>query len=207
MEFIKNNIFSYLILLGYEKSLNIISNDNTRIQLKKYLFSLKHSFFLGTISVFLLNKIISKKLYYNLLGYSNGYLLYDLIKCIESKDYQMIFHHIFMMITLVSPQLVSDNYIPNLDWIIGRIYICEFTNIFLYSYIMLSKLKYNNQLIMDFLKISTIISYIFLRVYNKTYIQYYLYVNEIYLCFYLMAPITLLNYYWFKKIISKSIRR
>ena len=206
MTFIKNSFYGLIIPWVYNNFLSLIKNTNTKLVLKEYLYSIKHSFFLGSISILSLYNLIGKQHYYSLLGFSNGYLIFDLIRAIKFKDYQMIFHHAFMMFTIISTQVVSDDYVPKLEWIMGRIYICEFTNIFLYSYIMLNKLQFKNKNIMNFLKITTVISYLFLRIYNFNYIQYYLFINRIYICFYLMLPITTINYYWFMKIISKSIK-
>lgn len=205
-KFIINSIHGFILPTIYNYLLDFIRNINTKTQLKDYLFSLKHSFFLGTSSVLLLNNFISKITFYNLLGYSNGYIIYDLINSIKKNDKQMIFHHVLMLITILSTQFVNEGYIPNLDWIMARIYICEFTNIFLYLYIMLTKLKYNNKNVMNFLKGNTLILYTFLRIYNFNYIQYYLFINNINICFYLMLPITFINHIWYYKIINKVIK-
>ena len=45
MTFIKNSFYGLIIPWVYNKFLSLIKNTNTKLVLKEYLYSIKHSFF------------------------------------------------------------------------------------------------------------------------------------------------------------------
>ena len=204
-KFAKNTVIGFILPNIYTLFFDTyIKNKILKQQLKKRAFSIQSAFFLGSMSVLYLQKKINQKQFYDAFGISNGSILLYYTTQLKKKDYPMIFHHLMMQLTILSTQILDNNFIPNLDLIMARIYLCEFTSIFLYPYMMLYKLNYKNKIIMNLLKICIAISFFLLRVCNFTNIQYYLYKHNISLCFYLMLPFTSLNYAWFYKIIKLS---
>ena len=170
-----------------------------------YIVSIINSIIMTFISICNLYNIISNQSWNILSGINQGYLYIDLYRCIKERDYSMLMHHLFMTFTLFSPMYIDylDMKDFNLNYVLSRIYICELTNVFLHSTIIMYKTDNTENILFKLCCILTIIGYITLRVYNFTWIEYYLYINEINICFILMMPITLLNYYWFYKLMKK----
>ena len=174
--FILSSILGAIInkyLYNYYEDYNKILFSN----FNSYMVAIINSIIMTFISMCNLYNIISNQSWNILSGINQGYLYIDLYRCIKEKDYSMLMHHLFMTFTLFSPMYIDylDMEYFNLNYVLSRIYICELTNV----------------------------SYITLRIYNFTWIEYYLYINEINICFILMMPITLLNYYWFYKLMKK----
>ncbi|MAH20681.1 MAG: hypothetical protein CMB96_04495 [Flavobacteriaceae bacterium] len=206
--FAKNTAIGFALPTIYDKFFDAyIKNKTLKQQLKLNLFSIQNSLFLGIMSMLYLQNKINQTQFYNAFGYSNGNIILYFLTKLNKKEYDMIFHHIMMQTTIISTQLLGNNYIPKLDWLMARIYLCEFTSVFLYTYMTLYKINYKNKAMLSFLKYGIATSYFFLRIYNFTFVQYYLYTHNIKSCFYLMLPFTGLNYLWFYKILKRSKRK
>ena len=197
-------IFNSLLgLFGYKRLYNLFKIYNKNIN--SYIISIINSIFTFSISLLNLYHKLDNSKWNSLIGFTQGYLYFDLFLSFKEKNIAMIVHHLFMSLTLFSPQYIDyiNIDIPNLNYILSRIYICEFSNVFLHTTVILYKLGKTNNKYFTLLKMLTLLSYITLRVYNFTWIEYYLFIKKYYICFYLMLPVTFLNYYWFLKLLMK----
>lgn len=201
-------MFLFNLFTGY-LILRIISNNLKNRDLQYYLPSIIHGCFLGGVSTLRLLELINNQQMMTYYQFSFGYILFDIIDNHSTYKIDMHAHHFLMLLSLSFPYLMEYNiFIKNEEiyYILARIYICEFTNIFLNGSILLYKLNYNNNILKIIFNSFAIISYFFLRIYNFTNIQYRLFshINEYFCQCIFFIPFLLLNYYWFFLILKKA---
>lgn len=171
------------------------------------IYALNHAVFFGSLCSAYKLGWISNNNFYNLLGISLGETLHDLLLVYKKKDYPMTIHHVFMTLSIVFPMLERYGLIqlPS-DYLkyFSQLYLCEWSNVFLNISYILYKNDLSHFSVFKYINYGLIGTYFPLRICNFTFIQYYLFTNKHYVIFGLMAPNTLLNYYWFYKLIQKA---
>ena len=211
-EFYRNSILGFPIFAieyYFFKTLN--GHDISQSKL-----GFTHALFMSIISLMHKGSFLNDQSFYNLLGYSFGFVIFDTYlyyKIIResNKDralnIQMGFHHLGMCLSYMYPLLnyysivdLPNYYVP----ILSSIYLSEISVLpFNICYISIKEKKTNTALF-KYSSICTLISYFLFRVVNFSYINYFLYRKNNY-SYVLFTPFVFLNYYWYYKIVKKAI--
>jgi hypothetical protein len=175
--------------------------------MEDYFLSIIHSLFLGLISVFYLLEIIDNEAWDLMSGISLGYVLFESKRCLNEHDYVMILHHFIMCLSLLAPYIIYFGflYIPKIQYILARIFICEISNVFLWSAALMYKYKKTDNIIFKSFSLISLVSYFILRVVNFTNMLIYLYNNNIMISFYSMIPVLMMNCHWFYLLAKRTI--
>lgn len=175
--------------------------------IEDYFLSIIHSLFLGSCASLYLLDIIDDEAWGLLSGISFGYILFEYKRCFIEHDYLMMIHHLIMCLSILSPYLIYYGFlnIPNIHYILARIFVCEISNVFLWTVALMYKYKKTENIIFKSFGNITLITYFILRVYNFTDMLIYFYMNNIMISFYAMIPILIMNYYWFYSLVKRAI--
>lgn len=132
------------------------------------------------------------------------YALYDSYRAFKKKEIQYIVHH-FIMFICVLPMFTLNNHPKYYHYYIARALSSESSTIFLNNCWLLIK---NNKLDTSLFKVNsllTLLCFTFFRIINFTLIIYNIYYLEYYNYILCALPLTLMNYYWYYKLILKYI--
>lgn len=198
------SIFLFSIQYYYLKYDSIINQT---------LISIQHAILVSFNAILYLNNFIDEYTFYNFLGITSAYGIYDIIITLFiSGDKSLIFHHIILMISIYYPYLYTVVYyiepIKDYPLLLANVYLSEISTIFLNISYLMYYCKINNYYnsILKLNNIFVIISYFITRVINFTYLCINLYRQMAYFNLIFVAlPFTFLNYHWFYKLCKRVI--
>jgi len=167
-----------------------------------------HALISSICSITYLYSYISLDTYKNTLGFSITYILYDVINLIKKKDYQLLLHHIVMLISLsplISNKISSLILVNNYYVYISKFFLSEITTIFLNISWILYKIKKTNTKLFRINTYILLVLTFLIRVCYVTYLNREIYLDNINNFLILTIPLTLLNYYWFYRLCIKAL--
>ena len=170
-----------------------------------------HAFFLITANILYIYNGIDSNLWKYVILYSLYYNLLDLIYVVKSNmkiKNQMIIHHLLLIVCII-PCLNSTIYSyinapDNYNLLVANNFLCEITTIPLNMAWILNSQKKQNSTEFKFWSIMTILLYFPFRVCLSTYLSYNVF-NYSTPFKYFQFILTILNYYWFYKLILKCL--
>lgn len=192
----------YLIKYNYP------TDNNNIIQTK---MSSIHAFLLSIANILYIYNRIDNDLWKYVILYSLYYNLLDLLYLVRSDikiKNQMIIHHLLLIIcitpclnnTIYSYINAPDNY----NLLVANNFLCEITTIPLNMSWILNSQKKQNSTEFKFWSIMTLLLYFPVRVCMTTYLSYNI-LNYSTPFKYFQFILTILNYYWFYKLILKCL--
>ena len=141
-------------------------------------------------------------------GITAGYAIFDMYRAIKYKEVQYVIHHLVLLFAILPAGLSEMGlYILPYNYysLIARAFLSESSTIFLNNCWLLIINKKQNTTLFQLNCMLVLIFFTLFRIINFTNILYILYLDRNYPFLLIQTPLTVLNYYWYKKLIDKYI--
>lgn len=196
-----SSAFYYFNIYLKKTSLQDIINFSNRDfdKLVNYINSCIHANTICFLSFLFLLNIIDFSLWIHCLDIIRGYIFYDTINILYNNpcDYQMLIHHLLFFVGSYN------NYILKYPYQMAIVLLSEISNQFLYFGWFLIKNNLHNTKLFQINAIILLILFLIFRVFNFSYMSFFILQHCSTFENFMFLPITLLNFYWFSLLFKK----
>lgn len=215
--YISINIF-YLLTPNYKQKLarHMLLNNLNPVVFCSYIYSTLHALHISITSILHLNGIINTEMYKYTLLYTFLYMITDVNIMYKTNDFKKIrmpmsIHHLIIALSIYKywnnkfdlSNCVSYNY-PDMSYILARLLLAEIAVIFMNTNWFLIKLKKTSTNMFVISNTLFKISYFIFRVCNfSSFTTQYCLQNGFDTNLISIGTITIINLYWFYKLMIK----